>query len=729
MFGPNAARRGQLPVSKDLGVTVMEPGNEQRTPRDIPNAADSGFPADDGGGVLAALMQDQQEYCNDPQCQQQPQQHLYEQKPLNSTATYELEHGMRNLWRDDDASLGQASRQSGSRQQSHLDRTLNNADSRSAGSQSSRKIAEAELRPFLWDTRVPQHQMMYRGGQQQQQQTSVDPSRCLAILRAASLQIPEVRSSCEAFGVIDTFRSDFADRGIIFVSYFDMRSAQYAALDLEAVLKRRENDRGGSSPDVRVYYSVPLNSSSQTDESRLILSDVPPYFDEHSLISMLSTYGAVRSLKRHGGYYGGSSFEVEFHNVQDAKQALLELSSTQPWGADVAVEVAMRQPIDKKRGRELLGVIGRWRHGPKSPAASIARNFDAPSHLNHGAIIYRGAESSTSSSPAVAAPTEMTQLVLGPDGRYSYMVVNNQSSGFPQNPSNDFHSPYRRNQQQQEHIEPQRQQIVHGPNGEIYITTLAVPASSHSNYRQGGPQSSRDYWQPSQNRNVSSQPQYSNASYHSVDSRERGDRMSGPYYSNQNDHHSHGGMHHHNHHQQHHPHPHHSSNASNASVEGGEKDNKHLVLDLESVENGRDGRTSLMVRNIPNKYTQQMLLAEFTENGLGPGVIDFFYLPIDFKNRCNRGYAFINFVDFKDILPFHRRYFGKHWSTFNSDKICDITYARIQGKAAMLKRFENSALMEKDEEYKPLVFISHGPEKGKRIPFPEAAASHHHHHK
>jgi len=162
-----------------------------------------------------------------------------------------------------------------------------------------------------------------------------------------------------------------------------------------------------------------------------------------------------------------------------------------------------------------------------------------------------------------------------------------------------------------------------------------------------------------------------------------------------------------------------------AGSHGGEdKDNKHLVLDLDAVELSSDTRTSLMVRNIPNKYTQQMLLAEFTENGLGPGIIDFFYLPIDFKNRCNRGYAFINFVDFKDILPFHRRYFGKHWSTFNSDKICDITYARIQGKAAMLKRFENSALMEKDEEYKPLVFVSHGAEKGKRLPFAEAAHRH-----
>ena len=152
-----------------------------------------------------------------------------------------------------------------------------------------------------------------------------------------------------------------------------------------------------------------------------------------------------------------------------------------------------------------------------------------------------------------------------------------------------------------------------------------------------------------------------------------------------------------------------------------DKDNRHLLLDLDAVEHGRDTRTSLMVRNIPNKYTQQMLLNEFAENGHGPGKIDFFYLPIDFKNRCNRGYAFINFVDYRDILPFHQQYYGKHWRAFNSDKMCDVTYARIQGKAGMLKRFENSALMEKEEEYKPLVFVSNGENKGERIPFPTKA--------
>ena len=128
-------------------------------------------------------------------------------------------------------------------------------------------------------------------------------------------------------------------------------------------------------------------------------------------------------------------------------------------------------------------------------------------------------------------------------------------------------------------------------------------------------------------------------------------------------------------------------------------------------------RSSLMVRNIPNKYTQQMLLGEFAAAGHGPDKMDFFYLPIDFKNRCNRGYAFVNFVDYKDIVPFVDRYNGTGWKSFNSEKICDITYARIQGKAAMLKRFENSALMTKDDEYRPMVFVSHGERKGQRESF------------
>ena len=55
------------------------------------------------------------------------------------------------------------------------------------------------------------------------------------------------------------------------------------------------------------------------------------------------------------------------------------------------------------------------------------------------------------------------------------------------------------------------------------------------------------------------------------------------------------------------------------------EESKAFVIDFDKIE--LDGRTTIMVKNIPNKYTQDTLLEEFSVNH--DKTFDFFYLPID----------------------------------------------------------------------------------------------------
>eukprot|EP00002_Diphylleia_rotans_P038340 TRINITY_DN86_c0_g1_i7.p1 TRINITY_DN86_c0_g1~~TRINITY_DN86_c0_g1_i7.p1 ORF type:complete len:632 (-),score=134.12 TRINITY_DN86_c0_g1_i7:295-2190(-) len=139
-------------------------------------------------------------------------------------------------------------------------------------------------------------------------------------------------------------------------------------------------------------------------------------------------------------------------------------------------------------------------------------------------------------------------------------------------------------------------------------------------------------------------------------------------------------------------------------------------VDIYRIMNGEDGRTTCMIRNIPNKYTQKMLLAKIDEDFRE--TYDFFYLPIDFKNDCNVGYAFINFISPLSIPQFHDAFAMKRWEKFNSDKIIDITYARIQGKMQLIIHFQNSSILSEDKKCRPVLFHSAGPLKGKPEEFP-----------
>ncbi|KAK7316710.1 hypothetical protein RJT34_00373 [Clitoria ternatea] len=144
---------------------------------------------------------------------------------------------------------------------------------------------------------------------------------------------------------------------------------------------------------------------------------------------------------------------------------------------------------------------------------------------------------------------------------------------------------------------------------------------------------------------------------------------------------------------------------------GNQIDSKKLYqLDLDKIVSGEDIRTTLMIKNIPNKYTSKMLLAAIDENHRG--TYDFLYLPIDFKNKCNVGYAFINMVSPSHIIPFYKAFNGKKWEKFNSEKVASLAYARIQGKAALVMHFQNSSLMNEDKRCRPILFHSEGQDTG-----------------
>ncbi|CAJ2661877.1 unnamed protein product [Trifolium pratense] len=144
---------------------------------------------------------------------------------------------------------------------------------------------------------------------------------------------------------------------------------------------------------------------------------------------------------------------------------------------------------------------------------------------------------------------------------------------------------------------------------------------------------------------------------------------------------------------------------------GSQVDSKKLFqLDLDKIKSGEDTRTTLMIKNIPNKYTSKMLLAAIDE--YHKGTYDFLYLPIDFKNKCNVGYAFINMLSPSHIIPFFETFNGKKWEKFNSEKVASLAYARIQGKNALVNHFQNSSLMNEDKRCRPIVFHSDGSEAG-----------------
>ena len=135
-----------------------------------------------------------------------------------------------------------------------------------------------------------------------------------------------------------------------------------------------------------------------------------------------------------------------------------------------------------------------------------------------------------------------------------------------------------------------------------------------------------------------------------------------------------------------------------------EMERPQYSIDLARIRLGLDKRTSVMIKNIPNKYTQRMLLQ--TINKRFSGTFNFLYLPIDFRNKCNVGYAFINFVEPTVIIRFYEEMNGKKWERFHSAKLRELAYARIQGVQDLVRHFQRSSVMNQEAHMRPLIVSS-----------------------
>ena len=111
-----------------------------------------------------------------------------------------------------------------------------------------------------------------------------------------------------------------------------------------------------------------------------------------------------------------------------------------------------------------------------------------------------------------------------------------------------------------------------------------------------------------------------------------------------------------------------------------------LFLNLDDIASGKDIRTTIMIRNIPIKYTENILNDTFKEFH---GKYDCLYMPYDYEKKGNKGYAFINFINPLHILLFYEKFNGKKWDHFESPKICELNMAHFQGVNEIQKHAKN----------------------------------------
>ena len=115
------------------------------------------------------------------------------------------------------------------------------------------------------------------------------------------------------------------------------------------------------------------------------------------------------------------------------------------------------------------------------------------------------------------------------------------------------------------------------------------------------------------------------------------------------------------------------------------KKRKAMSVDPKNIILGLDKRTSIIIKNIPDNldsYQFRKIIYMLCPN------IDFFYVPLNIRTRKKLRVAFVNVINYKDIVSIFMGFKYNNKINYLKPKIeIEVGYSRVQGKDRLFQRF------------------------------------------
>ena len=137
------------------------------------------------------------------------------------------------------------------------------------------------------------------------------------------------------------------------------------------------------------------------------------------------------------------------------------------------------------------------------------------------------------------------------------------------------------------------------------------------------------------------------------------------------------------------------NNSLTDSTKKPEETGADMNLIIDKVISCEDTRTTIMIKNIPNKFNRELLLEIIDQHF--KGTYDTFVLPTDVNKYKNFGYSFINFTSSYYIPYFYFIFNKKKWAGTNSKKVCELTYSKVQGKNDLSNHYPSKIIYDNKE--------------------------------